>query len=324
MNIVVIGLGSMGKRRIRLLTKHFSHTIAGVDTREDRRSFCEETYQIATFPSLTEAISAFKPDCAFVCTSPLSHAELIKACLHAGLHVFTELNLVTDLYKENSTYAKEHNLTLFMSSTELYRRELSYITEQTGGKPACYSYHVGQYLPDWHPWENFQDFFIGNKRTNGCREIFAVELPWIVHTFGKITNIQTVCGNATSLNIQYPDYRMVLITHENGSHGSFIADVVCREPSKLLEVFNEEVYMTWRGEPNTLQVRNPKTGSMEIPILYEEVDQLDGYSSTILENEYLDEIQDFFDVLQGKPARYTFEDDYEILQWIDKMEEETC
>lgn len=324
MKIIVIGLGSMGKRRIRLLSQHFDYGIAGVDTREDRRNFCKETYSIDVFSTLREAIENFKPDCAFVCTSPLSHAGIIKECLHSGLHVFTELNLVRDLYEENSNYAREHGLTLFMSSTELYRKELSYISEQIGGKPACYSYHVGQYLPDWHPWEKYQDFFIGDRRTNGCRELLAIELPWLVHTFGKIKSIQSISGNATTLNIQYPDYRMVLITHENGSQGSVIVDVVCREPSKFLEVFNEEVYMKWSGEPNTLQVRNSESGMMETPILYADVDQIDGYSSTILENEYLDEIQEFFDVLAGKNAIYTFEDDYDILQWIDKIEGEVC
>ena len=35
---------------------------------------------------------------------------------------------------------------------------------------------LGQYLPDWHPWESYKSFFVSNKKTNGCRELFAIEL----------------------------------------------------------------------------------------------------------------------------------------------------
>ena len=44
MNILVVGLGSMGKRRIRLL-KRFNEvsSIIGVDGREDRRKEANET-----------------------------------------------------------------------------------------------------------------------------------------------------------------------------------------------------------------------------------------------------------------------------------------
>ncbi|MCO7111156.1 hypothetical protein NIA69_21115 [Gemmiger formicilis] len=40
----------------------------------------------------------------------------------------------------------------------LYRRETQYIKQQVAefGKPVHYIYHIGQYLPDWHPWENYK------------------------------------------------------------------------------------------------------------------------------------------------------------------------
>lgn len=63
--------------------------------------------------------------------------------------------------------AKEKGVLLFLSSTMLYRRETQYIKQQVAafGKPVHYIYHIGQYLPDWHPWENYKNFFVGNART---------------------------------------------------------------------------------------------------------------------------------------------------------------
>lgn len=166
MNILVAGLGSMGKRRIRLLKKMYQqYHIYGVDLNAQR--------------------------CAFVCTSPLTHAGIIKTCLENDMNVFTELNLVSDDYVENINLAKQKNKLLFLSSTMIYRDEMKYLRERIDAKK-CYSYtyHVGQYLPDWHPWENYKDFFVADKKTNACREILAIELPGIVKTFGEIEHIK--------------------------------------------------------------------------------------------------------------------------------------
>ncbi|MDE6927475.1 MAG: hypothetical protein K2P06_01985, partial [Muribaculaceae bacterium] len=66
-----------------------------------------------------------------------------------------------------------------------------------------YIYHVGQYLPEWHPWENYQDFFVGDKRTNGCREIMAIEFPWLIETFGEIREVSVLHDKMSHLNIDY-------------------------------------------------------------------------------------------------------------------------
>ena len=96
MNVLVIGLGSMGKRRVRLIRQIDENIrIFGVDSREDRRKEAEELYNVTTFADLDKAFKE-NLDAALICTSPLSHAGLIAKCLEKGLHVFTEINLVSD------------------------------------------------------------------------------------------------------------------------------------------------------------------------------------------------------------------------------------
>ena len=95
MNILVVGLGSMGKRRIRLLKKMYQqYHIYGVDLNAQRCAFVKKEYEMETFPTMEEAVSQRKFECAFVCTSPLTHAGIIKTCLENDMNVFTELNLV--------------------------------------------------------------------------------------------------------------------------------------------------------------------------------------------------------------------------------------
>lgn len=87
--VIVIGLGSMGKRRIRLIRKHDDGIkIIGVDINEERRRICEKEYEIDTFANLNEVKDIINFDCAFICTAPLSHHAIITMCLELRLNVF--------------------------------------------------------------------------------------------------------------------------------------------------------------------------------------------------------------------------------------------
>lgn len=151
---------------------------------------------------------------------------------------------------------------LFLSSTPMYKEEMRFINKQVkqNGKTCIYQYHVGQYLPDWHPWDNLNDFFVSNRLTNGCREFLAIELPWIQHVFGKIRNINKTKRSLTHLGLEFPDAYLIQIEHEQG------------------------------------------------------------YAEIINEYAYEKEIEEFFEVIQGKEPIYGFEQDIETLKIIDKIE----
>ena len=83
MKLLIVGLGSMGKRRARL-TKGIDAAIqiVGVDTAESRR---DEALRLgladAAYATIGEAVAAEHPDAALVCTAPLAHAAVIGELL---------------------------------------------------------------------------------------------------------------------------------------------------------------------------------------------------------------------------------------------------
>lgn len=326
LNIVVIGLGSMGKRRIRLLKDiNKCITIYGVDKNKERcKEVCSE-YNINTYTNLKEVL--YNPnimlDAAVVSTSPLSHSVIISECLTAGLHVFTELNLDSSNYKENINLASARGKVLFLSSTFLYRDEIMYIQEKVKKcvMAVNYTYHVGQYLPDWHPWENYRDFFVGDKHTSGCREIFAIEFPWLQKVFGSVGEFKVFKGKNSLLDIDYPDTYHLLLYHTNGTIGSLQVDVVSRKAVRNLEVYSEEIYLLWDGTPEGLKLYNYETKKYESINLYCNVLHMDGYGSFIVENAYQNEMGAFLEEISGKKvAKYSFEEDLRTLKLIDMVE----
>lgn len=321
MKICVIGLGSMGKRRIRLLKEIDSNTvIVGIDKNKERALKTAEEYGVDCYADLSNIPDIM--DCAFVCTPPQYHAAIIKECLERNLHVFSEINLVSDKYEENGNLAKQKNKVLFLSSTPLYKKEMQIISKKVkqNGKPCAYQYHTGQYLPDWHPWDNLKDFFVSNKATNGCREIFAIELPWIQFVFGEIKSVQVKRRKLTSLNLDFPDTYLVQLEHENGNVGSLTVDVVSRQAVRRLEVFNEGLYIRWEGTPDTLYEKDIAAGVLK-KIPAGEYIHKQGYDASINEYAYRKEIEAFFQAISdGKEPIYDFEMDQKVLSLIDEIE----
>lgn len=331
MNIVVIGLGSMGKRRIRLLKQYIENEVKcenewkifGVDSNEERCLECLELYGINTYNSLNTAMESELIDCAVVSTSPHTHSKIIKECLMNNLHVFTEINLLSDGYEENIALAKKVGKVLFLSSTFMYRKEMEYIKKAVckNSFAGLYRYHIGQYLPEWHPWESYKNFFVGRKDTNGCREIFAIELPWIVDTFGDIKAVHSIHRKVSDLEIDYDDCYQVLIEHTSGVMGNLSVDIVTPKVGRDLEIWSEGFHIGWKGTPDTLTRFCDDTKEEEKVSLYEQVEHKEGYNQFVVENAYYDELVNFIhSVEQKEQPRYSFEKDGKILAWIDEIE----
>lgn len=324
MKAIVVGLGSMGKRRIRLLQK-FSQIeqILGVDSREDRRVEVEEKFGCPTFTSIADAAAqCSEGDCSLVCTSPLSHNAIIRELLSHKLHVFTEINLVADGYEENMQRADDSDRVLFLSSTFFYREEVKYIREKIQGKRDLnYIYHIGQYLPDWHPWESYKDYFIGDKRTNGCREIMAIDFPWLVDTFGDVKQMHVISDKITQLHIDYKDNYMIQFVHENGIKGCVIVDIVSPKAGRSLEIYGENLHIGWDGTATGLTWFDPEEKVVKPVNLYETIDQQAGYRAMIVENAYEEEIRQYLAAIEGTSVPpYGFADDLKVLKLIDEIE----
>jgi len=324
MKIIVIGLGSMGKRRIRLLKEHQDIEIYGIDSNQERCKEVTEKFGVKCFGSISEAVKNEKINCAFVCTSPLSHSAIINECLKNNLHIFTEINLVSDGYDENIKLAKEKNLVLFLSSTFLYRKETQMIIDKVKDRNSKlnYIYHVGQYLPDWHPWESYNNYFIGNPKTNGCREIMAIDMPWLITAFGKIKNVSAVKSKNTNLNISYNDNYLITIEHETGAKGVFAVDVVTRKPIRHIDVYGEDIQISWNGTPDSLIEYDIQDKTSKQIAIDNASEHVEGYAAFVTENPYREEINAFLSQINNadNEPEWDFVKDAELLKIIDQIE----
>ena len=130
MKVLVIGYGSMGRRRIRLFSQiDSSAQFICVDSNPERlKQIIIDGYM--GYSELNKALLE-KPEIAFVCSSPLSHAEVIPVLLENNIDTFTEINLSSRKYDEMIRISKENDVNLFLSSTMLYKKQIQKIDRKS-------------------------------------------------------------------------------------------------------------------------------------------------------------------------------------------------
>ena len=193
LKVCVVGLGSMGKRRIRCLLALNYTNIYAYDPREDRVQEAIRLYNVKA--EKIENID--KHDIIIISTPPDKHLDYIKLSKKSNIPCFVEASVLL----EDTLLAIESegdNSLVHPSCTFNFHpliKQLRVIIESKSlGYVTNFSYHSGQYLPDWHPWEKITDFYVGKKNTGGAREIVPFELTWIYNTFGvpnKLLGVKT-------------------------------------------------------------------------------------------------------------------------------------
>jgi predicted dehydrogenase len=185
---LVVGLGSMGKRRIRNLLSLGINEIIGFDKRNDRRKEAKELYSIETFDNINEITKNFKLNALIISVPPDVHHIYMKLALNLKIPAFIEASVVDTDLDNIILESKAKDVLLAPSCTLSFHpaiKKISKIIESKElGNISNYLYHSGQYLPDWHNYEKVSDYYVSSKETGGGREIVPFELTWITLLLG--------------------------------------------------------------------------------------------------------------------------------------------
>ncbi len=321
MKFLVVGLGSMGKRRVRNLQFLKAGEISGYDPREDRRSEAAAKYSISTFSDFDQAMAS-DPDALVISTPPDLHARYAMAAARNNKHFFTEASVVDDGMDELIAVCSKKDLVAAPSCTMRFHHSVRLIRDliQDGviGQILSYTYHSGQYLPDWHPWEDYRSFYVANRQTGGCREIVPYELCWLVWALGDVEAVACFKGKLTSLAIDIDDVYQMLLRHRQGTLGHVQVDVVARVPYRIGRFLSERGVIEWNWEDHRVRVFDAPSGKWTE---YEEPKGTVEKGYRAAEDMYREEMRAFVAAIQGEqPWGYTLTDDKNILSLLQTAE----
>ncbi|PRM96149.1 Gfo/Idh/MocA family protein [Aliarcobacter cryaerophilus] len=330
MRFLVIGLGSMGKRRVRnLIALGHKDNIAGFDLREDRRIEAKK-YEIDIFDDFEKAMNEFKPNAFLISTPPNLHMHYAYIAEQNDIHCFIEASVVdAEKILELSNRIKNKKILMAPSCTMRYYPMPTKIKELINnriiGKVLNYNYQTGQYLTDWHPWEKIEDFYVSNPDTGGCREIVPFELTWLNDIFGNSKPLACVRKKLTNINADIDDIYHCILEYPNNIIGNLTVEVVSRpKATREIRILGTEGEIVYSADNNELKYINLQMNDWE-RINFDIGTVESGYINP--EEPYINEVKAYIDaiekVLNGENSTYpnTLEDDYKILQTLYKLEE---
>ena len=321
MKFLIVGLGSMGKRRIRNLRHLQAEDIVGFDSRSDRREEAENGLDITTFASFEDAM-AIRPDVMVISTPPDAHMPYAKVAAKNGLHFFTEINLVADGMDEVIELSRGKDFLAAPSCTARFEPMIQFIkrTVDSGeiGKVLAFTCHSGQYLADWHPWEDYRTFFAAKRNTGACRELMAFELGWLTWVQGPVQAVSCFKGKLTDLEADIDDVYHVSFRFSSGVLGHLMVDAISRVPYKTGRFLGEQGVIEWSWSEKEVRVfPNNREGWGTYHPPEEHVEAGYSYGETM----YIKEMEHFLRAARGETEyMYTFAEEKQGLDVIEAAE----
>jgi predicted dehydrogenase len=327
MKFLVTGLGSMGKRRVRNLKALGIEHVAGFDPRSDRRQESAEKYGIPVFDGLEAAMHTFGPQAFVISTPPDLHMHYAYYAYEHGISCFIEASVV-DAEKIKQLGQKVENTAIVMapSCTMRYypgpKKIKELIQANAIGKVLNVNYQTGQYLPDWHPWERIEEFYVSKRETGGAREIVPFELTWLNDIFGEAEALGCVKAKLTDMPADIDDIYHCLLRYDRNVLANLTVEVISRpKATREMRVLGSEGEIIFSADTNSVRYINTSmekwkeyhfdTGTVESQYINPE-------------EPYIAEMRDFVAAVRAKDQTMypnSLEDDYNVLQTLHALEQ---
>lgn len=329
MKYLVIGLGSMGKRRVRNLQALGIEHVAGFDPRTDRRQEAQAKYEIPVYDTLEAAMQTFVPQTFVISTPPNLHMHYAYYAFARGISCFLEASVVdAEKIKQLSENIKGSDVVMAPSCTMRFypgpKKIKELIQANAIGKVLNVNYQTGQYLPDWHPWEKIEEFYVSSRETGGAREIVPFELTWLNDIFGNPKALACVKAKLTNMPADIDDIYHCLLRYDNNVIANITVEVISRpKATRDMRILGCDGEIVFSADTNSVRYMNTSMSE------WKEFN----FDTGTVENQYINpeepyiaEMKDFVAAVQDKNQSLfpnSLDNDYLILKTLLDLEQLT-
>jgi predicted dehydrogenase len=132
-------------------------------------------------------------------------------------------------------------------------------------EPLYLEYSLGNYLRDWHPYEDYRKFYAKDQKLGGAgMDMLLHELSAIHWWLGKTTTIQSRLAKVSSLEISGPDTHDILMRFANGAVGFFHHDVIEQGTvGRHIRIVGEQGTVEWHQNQSAIRLYTSKDNRSE-------------------------------------------------------------
>jgi predicted dehydrogenase len=322
MKILVVGLGSMGRRRLRNLRVLGVEDVSAFEPHPERRQQVADEFGIQTWSSFEAALEA-RPDALVISTPPDHHTEYALEAARRGIHFFTEASVVSHDMAELLKLVEGKPIVAAPSCTLRFHPSVVTMRERIAagaiGRVLAVTQHTGQYLPDWHPWEDYRHFYVAKRETGAAREIVPFELIWMTYLFGPIASLSGDVTKVSDLDVDIDDYYAALLRFQSGVRANLVVEVVSRAAVRTARIIGSEGTLVW--DWNAKLVREYRASDQQWHDFPEPPPVRGPGGDWVAENMYIEEMRHYVGAITGELTYpYSVREDLGILNLLETIE----
>jgi predicted dehydrogenase len=261
--ILVVGMGSMGSRHLRIARENFPTDEIRVLGHRDSNPIPE--FSDGYMTTIEEAIQ-FAPEIAIIANPSILHIPIAQALAQTGTHLLMEKPLSDSLegVQELIDTCKEYKCILLLGYNLRYLHSLQEFRELLHkgiiGEILSVRCEVGQYLPTWRPETDYRQGVSARKELGGGVLLeLSHELDYLRWIFGDVDWVRATLTRQSLLEINVEDSAHLTLgflsrTSQGELIGTLSMDFIRHDQTRVCTAIGSKGSLKWDGMAGEVSV----------------------------------------------------------------------
>ena len=299
MKILIVGLGSIGRRHLLNLKQIAPHTEIGVWRQQSRDPDLGDLAPAVSRVFFNDQDALTWGAGAALVTNPAPlHLGTGLRLAEAGVHLFVEKPLSHTLEQAAQLIdlCRQRALVLMVGyGFRFYppHQHMKALVEGGRiGRPLFLRAEVGQYLPDWRPGRDYRTSVSARSETGGGALLeLSHELDCARWMMGEVASVSAMVGHLSDLEIDVEDYAEISLRFASGAMGNVHLDMVQRPSTRTIRIAGTDGVITWDLAGHRVCV---------FDVMRKEWDEVGTMPSFDFNQVYQDELEHFLSCIEGR------------------------
>jgi predicted dehydrogenase len=250
MRFLIAGLGSIGRRHLNNLLALGEQDI--ILYRTGRGSLSDEMLQGLPVETDLDLALQREPDAVIVSNPTALHLDVAIPAARAACSLLLEKPVSHSMERipELQEALREGGGKVLVGYQLRYHPGLQYVRRQlqegAAGMPVSARAHWGEYLPGWHPWEDYRRGYSAQASLGGGVVLtLSHPLDYLMWMLGEVETVWAFAGRCGDLQIDVEDTAEIGLQFAGGVLGSVHLDYYQQPHAHHLEIVGTQGTLRW-------------------------------------------------------------------------------
>lgn len=250
MKFLIAGLGSIGRRHLRNLLALGEKDILLYRTHQSTLPEGD----LANFPVETDLEAALnrEPEAVIISNPTSLHLDVAIPAARKGYPIFLEKPISHTMEGVDKLVhaVNDRGVKVLVGYQFRFHPGLKKVNdllfEGAIGRPLSVRAHWGEFLPGWHPWEDYRDGYSARADLGGGVILtLSHPLDYLRWMLGEVTEVWSFSSSIGDLELTVEDTAEIGLHFANGVIGSVHLDYNQQPPTHYVELIGTDGTMQW-------------------------------------------------------------------------------